>query len=962
MNKIIEYALKHPLVIIMHTILIFITGIICLFTIPMDFLPTLSDRHILISTKYAGIPAEQMKELITIPIEDSFSSLKGIQNIHSTTRDGLSFVKIELQYKTNINSSLIEARQIIDKLVATLPQECEKPELEIYSTEKNKLLTISLIPENNSLIYARDLANKEFKHTLQTVSGVGKIKIHGGEEEQINIFFDSNSLNQRKLTLTDIASIIKSTNYEYPLGTIKDETNEYIIKASNLFKTHNDIMNTFIPYENTTLMLKDLGKLSPGIKQKKCFAMYNKQESILIHVYKKSDSNPIKTSKLIKEKISEFNKQYPQIKFIITNDLSKEIKTSILNVFISAILGTIITFLIILFFFRNIKLSLIISFPIPLCILFSIIVLNIFNKSINLFSLSGITIAIGMTVDASIIVLESIISNKNKSKDKQIISSILSIKKSVISSSITTVIVFIPLFLLPGIFGELFTDLSISVISSIIFSLILSLTFIPVLAKLLIKNDEYICKNKILFYLQKKYKNILNSTIHNKKLFYKIILFTLIIIFCSIKFVKKELIPNSKTNSTIICVNHNNKLSLDLIQEKSRNLINDILKSIPNISIVTIGGIDPEDNYSLSDFSNNEKDVTFEIFHKSKNDIEKIQNIMKEHKLNFSIIKSKNIISKCFDINDNFIILESKNINLKNIPNAKPNNFIQEQTFIPDLKKCNFYQIPKFYISLYIYQIIEGVNAGDFYSKGKTIPIHLNCNFKNDLNNAYISFNKKTIPLSILGNFSTIETEKIFYRYNKKNAKEISSFPENLDSKNIISLKQNQVKELAINAIIILSIVLLLLYCILGAQFESFIIPLIFLLSLVPVFAGGLFSLFLFKQSLNINSVLAFVILLGTGVNNSIILYESIVNKKSNLFIKEFSNQLTPILTTTLTSCAALLPFTLDPFKINTQTSMSIALFFGLLTSLFINLIIIPIILKHLYGEKKWIKKFISFF
>lgn len=962
MNKIIEYSLKRPLTIIMLSILVCISGIISIFTIPMDFLPQISDRHILVSTSYQGIPAAQMKELVTIPIEDAFSSLKGIKNISSTTRDGMSFIKIELHYKTNINSALIESQQLIDKLSNILPNDCDKPEVEIFTTDKNKILTLALIPNTSDLIFTKDFASKEFKHILQTINGVGKIQIRGGEEEEITITFDPNLLNKLNLSLIDISDILKSTNYEYPLGTIKDKENEYILKSSNLFKNYNDIMNTFIPSKNYPIALKDIGTISSSKKNKTNFAFCNSKECVLIDIYKKSKSNPIQTTKSIIKKIKETEENYPSIKFKVIQDFSNEIKISILNVFISAIFGSLITFFVIYIFFKNIKLSLIISFPIPLCILFSIIILNLFSKTINLFSLSGITIAIGMTVDSSIIILETIISNSNGKilTDKNMYQSIIKSKKSIFSSSITTIIVFIPFFLLPGIFGELFTDLSISIISSIIFSYILSITFIPVLIKLFIKSQIHFNENKFILVTKTKYKTFLSKNITKISILKNLTILFLLASFLSLSIIKKEMIPENKTNNFKVTVSFFNNNSIEAIQNKTYELIKKIETASPSTTIITIGGIDTTDKISLSNFLINQKDVTFHFFYKTPKDKNTIIKIIQSINLEYKIIPSQDLISSFLDLTNNYILLkptnkEQNNFSFEKTP-GKPNNFSQETIFIPDIKKCNFYKIPKYYISIFLYQLYEGIEAGFFFSNKKQIPITLNYNNNFDLSNTFIHHEDKNIPLNILGHFSNQTTQKIFYRYNKNDAKEIEK---NLFSKKnelIISLKEQQLKELKNNTFIILSVVILLLYCTLGAQFESFLLPLIFIFSLIPAFSGALFFLLLFNQSININSILSFVILFGIGVNNSIILFESIQNKKYSVqtYINNFTEQLSPILITTITSCTALLPFTIDPFGINSQTSMSIALCAGLITSMISNQIIIPILFNHSF--KKWRK------
>lgn len=959
MNQIIKYSIKHPTAIMSYSLLVIITGILSLCFIQMDFLPKLNDRTLLVSTSFYGIPSSQMKEIITKPIEDSFSSLKGIKNISSVTRDNFSFIKIELHYGTNINTALIESRQIIDNVTPLLPNECSKPQVEIFSPSKNDLLTICAIPKNNEFILTRYICENEIKHQLLTLNGVGKIRISGGLEEEVKLFYDQQFLCSKKLNTNILSQTIMQTNYEYPAGTIKNYDNEYILKTSNLYKSYDDILETLIPTDAEPIALKDIVKLQISNKEKETFSYYNNSECISIEIQKKTNSNPIKTSKLIKKKIDELNKKFNNINFIIVKDNAIEIKNSVISVFISALIGTIITFFVIFFFLKNLKISLIVSSPIIFCILFSISILKLFDKTINLFSLSGISIAIGMIVDATIIVTENIITNCSKisakSKfDQTLFYSISSLNKSNLSSALTTIIVFIPFFFLPGIFGELFTDLSIAIISSILFSFFLSITFIPAIIKTIFKNSiQQVSINNFISTIQKNYENILFKTIAKKSIRHTLIFISLLIGIIFSIIIKKEFIQPAKTNQFKIKISYPTNYTLEKIQTDTKKLLNQISKEIKNTTIYTLGGIEKNDYYKLSDLNENESTTTIIFFTNSKNNKSKIIQFLENKHISFRQEQSLDLISKAFGINNNYIITEDDKTkfdeNFFSNQNLIPVEFVKETTFIPEDAKCAFYKIPKYYISQFIYQLLNGTDAGFFFKDTKMIPIKILPNVQNntDVTNLSIELNNNLIPIYALGKFSINTTNKIYYRFNKQNAFQTKEKPTNIDAPNIISLSKKQFDELKENSILILFIVIILLYSILGAEFEDFVLPLIFLISTIPSFAGALFFLTFFNQTLNANSFLSLVILFGITVNNSIILFESLQknDKTKEQFIKKFSNKIQAILITTTTSFVALIPFAFDPFGINTQSSISIAICGGLIFGVIIVLIIIPNIL-----------------
>ncbi len=960
MKNIIEYSVKHPVSVMMYFLLVFAAGLLSALTIKMDYLPFISDRTLLVSTSYNGIPSSQMKELVTIPVEDAFSSIKGIKNMSSLTRDGLSFVKIELQYKTNINASLIESRQIIDRLSQILPQDCSKPEVDIFGGQKKHLLKIAVIPKNKDLCTARYESEKEIKQFLQKINGVGKISVKGGLKEQLDIILNPELVISRNLSLEQIQNAIMSSNYEYPAGTISDLKNEYILKTSGLYKTIEEIYETPIHTENGIILLKEIAEIKPSFDDKESFSFFNSEECIEISVDKKTEFSPITVSKNIRSELENIKMLYPQFDFHIISDISKQIKNSIFLVYISAIISSLITFLILFVFLRSIKISLIVSLTIPLCILFSITVLSLAGKTINLFSLSGISISIGMIVDTSIIVIENVLKSPKKTADKSIIFGALNVQKSNISSCMTTIIVFIPFFLLPGIFGELFCDLSLAIMASISCSLLISFTFIPACIKLFLKPGDY--KNVSIPFLHKAelyYKNFLFRHMSDIKLKNKIIFLSFLCSIIIFPLLKKEIIQNYEDKKIEFTIIYPQNYSIEHTQSCTKEFINRVLESIQHITITSDGGIESTDFESLADISRSKNNVACCITYKTRSQKQKIREVLKSSGLKYSLLQSKDITSDALDITDTYIICAASEQELENkthdFPSCIPDEYQNEHIFIPDPIKCNFYKIPRYYISSTLYQMLEGLNAGDFLQNGKYIPLKIKYpEGKLDERKLYIQYKNTTIPIKSLGKFSTEYNRKSLFRYNKLDAKEIILSDKNIKSrlpKNTISTSYEQKKELFKTSLVLIIITLLLLYCLLGSQFESFLMPLIFLLTVIPSFAGALIFLFIFNQTLNINGILALIILFGTSLNNSIILYESINFNQASRSISPdcFVSRLRPIAITTLTSVCALIPFTISFSGINTQTSMAIALTGGLIVSLPAILIIYPIIFTSVF-------------
>ncbi|MCQ2600817.1 MAG: efflux RND transporter permease subunit [Treponema sp.] len=954
MNKIISYSIKHPVSIFMYFILLTILGIICLTTISMDFLPRIKEHTLLVSTVYPGMSAEQMREIITIPVETSFSSLRGLKTISSVTRDNCCFVKIELHNNVNINNALIDSRQIIDQLENQLPQDCIKPEVDIYNSDKNLILKLAITSNNKTIPEIRKLAETELKHSLQVANGIGHISIIGGYEDQIQITYDPFKLHSLNLTPDYISTAIINTNYEFPAGLIKDVNNEYILKTSALFKNIEDINNVKLLVSDSILNLEELAKPVFFHSNMNTFCFINSKECISLSIKKKNNANPIKTINDIKKILAVFSSNHDDIDISIIQDTSIEIRHSIFSVLFSALLSTIITFLVIYYFFRNKIISVILSLPIPLCILFTFICLKSLNHSINLFSLSGISISIGMLVDASIVVLENIISNQsNISNDSKIYNAVIQVKSSTINSVLTTIIVFTPFFFIPGNFGELFSDLSISVITSIFLSGIISLTLVPACYKQFIySNQNYNSNIFIISKLENRYRIILNHLLDTNKC--KIYLALFIISFLCIPlaiFTKKEFSPKITSLIHYFTIELPPNQTMTKSQKQVKEIILNFTEKFPDCTIYTVAGLEPSDFENLADVKSNPYNVTFTIILPQKDRLKNIINFFNDQNFIYQHTEAKDFMAKSLDLSSSHIYscntLDEIYAFSKITPDAIPNFKMKEYTFIPDQIKLEHYKIPSSYISNYAYNYLEGIECGTLKKENKDIPIILKPESKfNSYNSIFIPINNQTIPLSTLGKFQTSEKDKIYFRYNRKDSKIINNPSQ---TQNLISPSKEKIYELLTSSILLIIFILILLYCLLGAQLESFTTPLILLVSILPGFTGSLLSLIATRNSLNLNSLLSLIVLSGISINNSIILLESVslYKKISKLkFVKILSSRLKPILITTITSILSLLPFMFIKTRNNSQSSMAIALCGGLLSSVISSLLFIPILLK----------------
>jgi multidrug efflux pump subunit AcrB len=982
MKSLITFSVKHPVSVLSILIAVVLIGVLCCFFVPVDFLPTVTPRVLLVAAEYEGISSEEIRSLITMPLEDAFASLKGLKSMSSVSRDGISLLTLELHWGTDTDIALTECREIIDVCYETLPAGCKKPVAAKNDAAQVDTVTIAVIPLDGDLKYGRYIADNDIKPRFQRIPGVGSVSITGGEKEQIQVRLYRDELEGRNLTIQLIADTISRANFEYPAGTIREGENELSVKTSGLFASLEEIGDMPLSFnDGAFLRLKDISDIVRTTQRKESFFLYNGLECIKIGILKKTDSSPINIALSVKDEIKILNQLYGSwCRFEITNDLSLQIIKSLFSLLLSASIGIFVAGVVLYIFLRSLKISLIIASVIPISTAVSVFILTVAGKTLNIMSLSGIAIGIGMVVDASTVVVENIqkkiLNNSGEMSPVLVIEGSIEVGLSNTGSAISTIIVFIPVFFVPGLLGQLFSDMAIAVISSIATSCILSFTYIPALY--VITTPFFHKKQKMnnLFdSLRVKYILLLDYFLtHPFYSFIPVFLSVFIGIF-SIMFIEYRLLPNISTQSLNTEIIFPVGTSLQSMQY-SAALINNQLLNEPYITSVQISGGLEHDDYailSLPDEQPEKLRIILLLSIPAEKAMLKIEKLFNGSNISVSYHKQKDILAQLLEINDNVSVLygdtpdsvRKQALEISEPSNIIPNITRKESIFTPDRLASARFSISAQYMASVARNTLEGVYTASYYETGREIPVLIKFRDEDirsiqDLENILVPIEDAYIPLRILGTITEQINEKVLYRYNRKDAKQILNAIPITKSNNLynslISPGKDELKEMTNNGIFLLFITILLLYLVMGAQFESFILPLLLLIALPPAFSGAFLLLLITSNSLNINSIIALIILFGISINNSILLYEScnsytVLNKK--LIITACANKLRAILITNLTTIVALLPFAIDPIHINAQSSLSIAVIGGLLFSFILVLLIVPVCFLYFLPKKE---------
>jgi multidrug efflux pump subunit AcrB len=980
---IIAFSTKHPVSVLMFFLALLLLGIGSVLFIPIDMMPHISARKIIVAAKFEGVSASEMRKMVTVPLEDSLAALKGVKNLNSLSRDGLSLIEIELHWGTVIDMAVVECREIIDICFETLPSQCEKPL--VVKNDSSKTDTVSLVIQlkGDDLVYARYLVDTDIKPRFQRINGVGTVDVAGGEKEEIKVVALLEQMEGRGLGLEALAGKLAQTNMEAPAGSIREGEKELLVKTNGLYTSLDDIAKTPLVYnESGMVKLSDVAQVIRGKEEKKSFFLYNGNPAIKIGLRKKQDASPFNVSRDVKDEITRLESLYGnEFSFVVDYDQADSVFESITQLFVSALAGMAISALVIYLFFRQLHFSAIIASIVPISAFITVFVLYVLGQGINTMSLSGIAIGVGMVIDNSTIVVENLqkqmVSRNYRLSLPLINTTVAEVKLSNIGSTTTTVIVFIPILLMTGLLQEVFSGMAVAIISSICAACLLSLTYVPALFTLVYRSSSRKPRNdRILVMLEEKYKALLEKAFVKKPLVVIISFALLVIGFAAMRLLPFELFPVPPDNNLLCQTTYPYGTRIEYMEEEARTLYRRLsrLDFIERISIA--GGIESDDYTTLVDPAARAEKIVFSFALREKaseNDKRLVADCFQGTEAAFTFLDAENTMRELFSgysgtsriaaADSPESAAETARKYTENTNSITPFENVKEFVFTPDRVAASRAGINTAYIASFARNALLGIDTSPFYEDGREIPVkvyfredYIDTIDKIESLSLYLADGSR-VPLRAVGRMAVEEKEKLLYRYNRKDAKIIASVSElAVDAAPLIDPSFAEKTKLIRDSVLVLVAVALLLYLAMGAQFESFLLPVYFLVALPPALSGSFIFMAIFRKTMNINSVIALVVLFGIVVNNSIILYESISSRKRitpQSVAAAAAAKFRAILLTNATTILALLPFAFDVLGGNAQSSLAITLMGGLFVSTLLVMFAVPLILYGALRKKQ---------
>jgi HAE1 family hydrophobic/amphiphilic exporter-1 len=520
MGSLSKLAVDRPITFLMGTLILLGFGLFGLQNLRLNLYPDVSFPTITVYTSYEGVAPEDIETLVTRPIEESVGSISGIRRVRSLSSQGASVVKLNFEWGTDLYEAENDVRKELGFVERSIPDDAETPLVFSYDPNQEPIVVLTLTSNARSARELRTYSKQVLEQRIERVNGIASAETSGGLERQINVRIDNEKMRLYNITISEIAQKLQQENIQVPAGQLTEGNTNYSLRTLGEFKNVDQIRNTIITVrDGQPLLLKDIADVIDGIEQPIGNVRVNGENGIVLNVYRQSDANVVTAANSVVEGLDQIRTTLPaDIEVSVLTNKADFIEQSISNLLWTGVQAIFLVVLILLVFLRSGRSATIIAISIPVSIITTFMVMDLADLSLNIISLSGLTLAVGLVVDNAVVVLENIFRFREQgaNRDEASVSGAKEVAVPIIVSTLTTLVVFLLILFVPGIAGFLFRDLALTISFSLIVSTLVALTLIPLMASQFYKEaaQNISANNKIANYfgdLLQKLENTYND-------------------------------------------------------------------------------------------------------------------------------------------------------------------------------------------------------------------------------------------------------------------------------------------------------------------------------------------------------------------------------------------------------------------------------------------------------------------
>lgn len=1004
--NIADFCLKHKVTTIMAYVLIVVFGIMGFTSLPLALMPDIELPMAVVYTTYSNAGPQEVENMVTKTIESACASVSGMDEIQSLSSEGSSMVMVTFADGTDMDEAMVDLRDRIDRVKGFLPEDADAPMTMTIDVDAMPVVTVGL--KGADLAELQAIAEDDIQPALERIDGVASVDIAGGYENEIAIDTDADRLAGYGLSVSYIAQMLAAENVALPAGEVQSGDQSFSVRADGEFSSVSDIANTLIPLPTGgTVRLSEVANVYVAPKEQTAIAKIGGEPCITISVNKQSDTNTLQVAERAKDALNEVTALQPTLDWSLLMDQSDMINMTVDSVVQNIVFGVLLAAIVLFVFLRDLGATAVISVSMPICIISVFLIMQVFDITMNMMSLGGIAMGVGMIVDNSIVVLENIFHYRSDGCDRFVscVEGTKEVALSISASTLTTVAVFLPIGLSGGLSGMMFREFCITICSLLLASLLIALTLVPVLCyALLDRGGKHRMRMPDTGHdiadrpLMRKYKELLAHFItHRKKAI--IISGAMIVAFLgSIAIAGVELMPQMDESMVAISVEMPVGSDLEDVSAMADRAVDIALEQVPEIESIyySTGGA------SMSTTSTaNSASITVNLVDKSDRDrsSQQVADDLRPYMQDLAGAEISVEASGTMDMSS--MTGDAISVTLRGDDYDKLSQTAEQLAgqlaALPgaiEVSSSASEQVPEVEITLNranasrfgltaatIGQAVRGELSGQTATQLKVNGEEITVTVRGDsraetsidaLKSVMIPTQTGgSVPLSLVANVETVLAPQSINRLNQSRtvtitggaadtvstaemSQAVQGVLDTFELPDGITYETGGEMEEMINTFTQLAYALVvalgLVYFVLASQFESFVMPVI-IMTILPIgLLGSLFTLPLTGNKISMVAFIGVIMLAGTVVNSSIVLidYMNIRRKrgedKDTAILNACPRRVRPVLMTTLTTVLGLLPMVFSNGEgAEMMRSMAIVMITGMVVSTIVTLLFTPV-------------------
>ena len=1018
----VKFLLQRPIAVLMAFTACFIVGLVTYFTLPVSLLPDIAIPQITVQVSGEHSSARELENTVVAPVRRQLLQVSGLREIKSETRDGAGVIRMEFEFGVNTDLAFIEVNEKIDAAMNGLPKEVNRPKAIKASATDIPVLYLNMTLKNDrayketneqQFLNLCELAENVVKRRIEQLPEVAMADITGVPGRMLQIVPDAEKLAITGITIEDLEHALEANNVEPGSMLVRDGYYEYNIRIATLLRTPEDVENIYIRKGDRLMQLKELAKVAVVGKKEQGLSLADGKRAVTLAIIKQSDENMDAMKAKLKETTDYFASLYPDIEFQVCRNQTELLDYTISNLQDNLSLGFLFIFIVAIFFLGDVRSPVIIGISMVTSIVITFFFFYFCKVSLNVISLSGLILAVGMMIDSSIIVTENISQYREKgySLKRACATGTTEMITPMLSSSLTTIAVFVPLVFLSGIAGAIFMDQAFSITVGLLISYVTGIFLLPVLYLLfyrmgirgkgmLAKRFDHLMKND---WLERFYDKGVDWVFSHKRLSVLMTATTLPLCVFFFYFMEKERMPQIDQNELVMRIEWNENIHVD----ENRRRVDVLMQEADNRTVEHTAYVGMQD-YILN--AEDELSVTeAELYFKTEqpDGIPPLQDMLFQQvrdRYPLAVVTfspPETIFEKLFVTGEADVVAELHSDNRSQVPEASVLRKIEQDiktatgietegiafrnqlNLVVDRERLLLYRVAYNELSRVLRTAFKENQVSTLRSYQQYLPVGI-AGDEQSINHIMGATLVQTqpdeqgqvnyLPLSHL--VKVVPSEDLKSITAGKNGEyipvrffEVQDAPAlmeqvktavhgtdawEVDFSGSFFSNEKMMGELAV----ILLISVLLMYFILCAQFESFLQPLIVLVEIPIDIAFALITLWLFGHTLNLMSAIGIIVTCGIVVNDSILKIDSIneLRKAGTPLFEAIHTagrrRLRPIIMTSLTTIFAMVPLLFaSDMGSELQKPLSIAMIGSMLLGTLVSLFIIPLIYWFIYRK-----------